>query len=292
MSNEPLNDFLWETLSGSAPGDDIKPMLARVRHELRTPLNHILGYAELLEEQASDENRTEWATDLRKIQVAARRLLHLLTVLLSENNSGQTYRMPGTEQDGTGRAVLLSVLMDNDSVVSPVLRPTNAPADALRQQAKNALPILVVDDEPGNRDVLARMLAAFGFTVEQAPNGAAALEKMQADVYDAVFLDVLMPVMDGYATLQAIHADEVLQFTPVIMVSALDELETVAQCLAAGAEDFMPKPFNQTILQARLAATLDRKRLRDQEHDLLAELAEAQNLMREWNQKQNANAAS
>lgn len=228
MSDEPINDFLMRTLGGSATGAGIKPMLAWVRHELRTPLNHILGYAELLEEQAEDENKPEWAKDLRKIQVAGRRLIHLVTVLLSEGDLGQTYRMPGTERDGAGKALLLSILTGSSSVLTPIMRPNTATADALREQAKNALPLLVVDDEPGNRDVLVRMLSAFGFAVEEAADGAMALQKMRAEVYDAVFLDVLMPVMDGFATLQAIYSDKVLQFTPVIMVSALDELETVA----------------------------------------------------------------
>jgi class 3 adenylate cyclase/CheY-like chemotaxis protein len=134
--------------------------------------------------------------------------------------------------------------------------------------------ILVVDDNPENRDMLARRLARQGHQVRTAPGGREALEALRAEPVDLLPLDVMMPGLDGYAVLQALKADERLHDIPVLMISALDELASVVRCIELGADDYLPKPFDPVLLQARIGACLEKKRLRDREVRHLAELAE------------------
>jgi adenylate cyclase len=126
---------------------------------------------------------------------------------------------------------------------------------------------LIVDDSRVNRLVLARQLAGLGVEVLEAENGAEALDLLRAHVagIDVVLLDVMMPELDGYATLEAMKADEALRHIPVIMVSGVEELESVVRCIELGATDYLTKPINVPILAARLNASLSAKRLRDLE---------------------------
>lgn len=135
--------------------------------------------------------------------------------------------------------------------------------------------LLVVDDNVVNRKVLARALEVQGHTVATASNGQQALARLreQADPpFDLVLLDVIMPELDGYHTLAQIKADDELRHLPVIMVSALDELDSVIRCVELGAEDYLSKPFDQTLLRARIGACLEKKRLHDQEREYLRQV--------------------
>lgn len=125
--------------------------------------------------------------------------------------------------------------------------------------------ILVVDDNEMNRDVLSRRLEKQGHAVRQAENGKIALEMLGAGSFDLVLLDVMMPVMDGKEVLAKLKADPALSHIPVVMISASEELETVVRCIELGADDYLPKPFNPTVLKARVGACLEKKRLRDAE---------------------------
>jgi CheY-like chemotaxis protein len=133
--------------------------------------------------------------------------------------------------------------------------------------------ILVVDDNEMNRDVLSRRLERQGHSVVTAEDGAKALEVLREKEIDAVLLDIMMPNMDGYQVLEAMKADPQLRHVPVIMITAVDAVESVVRCIQMGAEDYLPKPFNKDILKARLTSCLERKRLRDQEAALLRQLA-------------------
>ena len=135
---------------------------------------------------------------------------------------------------------------------------------------------LVVDDSAVNRMLLSRHLAGMGITSREAPDGRSALAELGSSSADVavVLLDVEMPEMDGYETLAAIKSDEALRQIPVIMISGVDELESVARCIELGAADFLPKPFDPVILGARVRASLADKRLRDLEIAHAAEQAE------------------
>ncbi len=124
--------------------------------------------------------------------------------------------------------------------------------------------ILVVDDLEVNRDLLARRVGRLGHEAGFAENGRAALTQLSASRWDLVLLDITMPEMDGYETLRLIKDDPTLVDIPVIMVSAIDEIDSVVRCIELGADDYLSKPFNPVILQARIESSLSKKRLADQ----------------------------
>jgi len=131
--------------------------------------------------------------------------------------------------------------------------------------AESPARILVVDDNEMNRDMLARRLLRQGYVVDVAENGRRALERGRAASYDLMLLDVMMPELDGRQVLEEWMRDTELRKTPVVMISASDETETVARCIELGADDYLPKPFNPVVLRARVGASLEKKRLRDRE---------------------------
>jgi sigma-B regulation protein RsbU (phosphoserine phosphatase) len=116
-----------------------------------------------------------------------------------------------------------------------------------------------------NRDLLSRRLQQQGHTVSRAENGRRALEMIAAEDFDVVLLDIMMPELDGYAVLERMRGEGILDRLPVIMISAVTELESVVRCIELGATDYLPKPFNTVLLRARVGATLEKKRLRDRE---------------------------
>lgn len=132
--------------------------------------------------------------------------------------------------------------------------------------------ILIVDDNLINRKLLSRALAELGHTSDTAPNGREALDKLAVETFDVVLLDILMDEMDGYETLERIKQDEQLRHLPVIVISALEEMDNVIKGITLGAEDYLIKPFNPVVLRARLTNSLEKKRLRDAEQLLLQSL--------------------
>jgi sigma-B regulation protein RsbU (phosphoserine phosphatase) len=137
--------------------------------------------------------------------------------------------------------------------------------------------VLVVDDTPVNRDTLSRHVQREGYLVDSAEHGREALEKLRAEPFDLVLLDVHMPEMDGLRVLETLRNDAELAHIPVIMVSAVDDLDLIVHCLELGADDYLPNVFRPAILRARMSAALDRKRLRDAE-SLTRELAVARRI--------------
>ena len=134
--------------------------------------------------------------------------------------------------------------------------------------------VLVVDDDPTNRLLLQRRLEQQGLAVEVAADGLVALERLGApgcDV-DVVLLDILMPRLDGYGVLARMRADPRLRHVPVVVISALDDLDGVVRCIELGADDFLPKPFDPVLLRARIGAGLSRKRLHDLEREYLEQV--------------------
>jgi serine phosphatase RsbU (regulator of sigma subunit) len=125
--------------------------------------------------------------------------------------------------------------------------------------------ILVVDDTEANRDVLTRRLQKHGHQVQVAASGPAALALLAQEPFDLVLLDIMMPDMSGYEVLEQLKADESLRHVPVIMITSITDMDSVIRCIEMGAEDHLPKPFNATLLKARIDASLAKKRLRDRE---------------------------
>jgi adenylate cyclase len=131
---------------------------------------------------------------------------------------------------------------------------------------------LVVDDSAVNRKLVVQLLSGLGLAAIEADNGVAALEIVRGErgaSVDLVLLDVVMPELDGYETLAAIKADEARRHLPVIMISGVDELDSVVRCIEMGATDYLPKPINAAILRARVNASLADKRVHDLEKEYL-----------------------
>jgi class 3 adenylate cyclase len=132
--------------------------------------------------------------------------------------------------------------------------------------------VLVVDDDEGNRALLARRLQREGLQATVAASGEEALRLLTGGAFDLVLLDMVMPGLDGGQVLARLKADPTTAAVPVIMISSLDQDESVARCIEAGAEDYIAKPFNLVFLRARIAACLEKKRLREQEAQFLAQI--------------------
>ncbi len=125
--------------------------------------------------------------------------------------------------------------------------------------------ILVVDDTEMNRVLLSRRLVRQGYRVAVAEHGRQALEMIEGEPFDLVLLDIMMPEMNGFEVLERLKADERLRHLPVIVISAVTDMESIVRCIEMGAEDHLPKPFDPVLLKARISASLERKRLRDRE---------------------------
>src|SRR2546430_6516409 len=149
---------------------------------------------------------------------------------------------------------------------------TQMPGEATTTKQSPSTPassLLVGDDNSMTRIMPSLYIPKLGYQATLVENGRQALDKLQGEPFDLVLLDVEMPEMDGYQVLERLKADSRLRDIPVIMISAVEELESVVRCIELGAQDYLPKPFNPVLLRARLGASLESKRLRDQEVDYL-----------------------
>ena len=277
---------------------------AQLRHELRTPLNHIIGYTELLLEETAEAGAPRLAEGLATLRADARQLLTLLNEVLARGQSGADLHaacealrppldrvrmtatalqqlasdagvkvaIPDLERIG-GAIEHLDQLLRHGGVAPIANRETPAGGGGADSGERRAV-ILVVDDNPDNREMLARRLRRQQYDVATADGGRAALELLASTPVDLVLLDVMMPDLDGYAVLQRLKADAGLRDIPVLMISALDDMDSVVRCIQLGADDYLSKPFDPILLQARIGACLDKKRLHDQEMRHQRELAE------------------
>jgi adenylate cyclase len=136
--------------------------------------------------------------------------------------------------------------------------------------------LLVVDDNKVNRLLLGRGLEQQGHRVAFAENGRQALEMFHQDEFDLMLLDIQMPEMNGYQVLEKVASDLNLRDIPVIVTSAMEELDSIVRCIEMGAEDYLIKPVNPVLLRARIGACLEKKRLRDQQRELIRRFATAE----------------
>ncbi|MGH9181678.1 MAG: response regulator, partial [Acidimicrobiales bacterium] len=281
-----------------------------LRHTLRNAVNHIVGYADLLAEEAADVDpagplagalaevagaaqdvlaetaRLEGSggparggpdAAMADLEPALARVAALASAMTGRAGlDGDTARALGHIVDAAGRA---RSLVAGAGVEEPpttdgrgarIDLATAAPPRTTPVRPGGGSVVLVVDDDEANRDVLARRLARLGYQVRQAPDGRAALASMRRDPVDLVLLDIDMPELDGYGVLEARQADAALREVPAIIISASADIHSVVRCIGMGAEDHLQKPFDPVLLEARLGACLEKKRLRDQERQLLA----------------------
>lgn len=287
------------TLSGSTLTVEAQ---AQLRHDLRTPLNHIIGYTEMLLEDAVGDALAERRERLEQALGAARQALELINGALGSARRivpadvAHLYDALREPRQTIVRAIdaLVVPKADGDAFTAdlkkilsaaerlapepaapppaPAAPAASAPAAPPAPAAPSQARILIVDDGAENREVLRRRLEREGHAVEAAENGRRALELVALRSFDLVLLDVLMPELDGYAVLDALKGSPATRDIPVIMISALDELEGIVRCIERGAEDYLHKPFDPVLLRARINASLEKKRLRDQEVEYLREV--------------------
>lgn len=242
---------------------DINSFGATIRLELLTPLSTVIGYCEMLLEEAS----AEIVPDLDRIHAAAQRLLSMVNDIV--NLSRQQLQVIDTRGTGT------SDLLENSMSPTLVKQATNT-LRALGVEQLNTQPpqgghVLVVDDNETNRDLLSRQLERQGYSVAIAANGNQALQMLQTTSFDLILLDLIMPEMNGFEMLGKLKTHDEFYHIPVIMISSLDEIDSVVRCIEMGAEDYLSKPFKPVLLRAKITACLEKKRLRDQQVLYLAQ---------------------
>lgn len=218
--------------------------------ELRRLLTSIVEDSKGLQQEMPPEARA----DLVKIQSAAEQMLMLIDLSTSEGID-----------EGLPPPVSYSPVLTSPASL--------ASRESLKPEQKGQGRVLVVDDHPTNRDLLARRLKLHGLSVMLAEDGRQALAKLENIDFDLVLLDVMMPEMDGFELLNIIKTRTEFRDIPVIMISALDQLDSVVRCIELGAEDYLTKPFNPIFLKARVGACLEKKYLRDQELEYLKQVA-------------------
>jgi adenylate cyclase len=327
----PADDELAASLGAVTqlhPENAGKPSLAKIRHGLRTPINHIIGYTEILQEEAVDKLPAGFVTDLEKIHSGGNMLLALVNLLFSEDGFGAAFpaihtlwhkiRTPvntiigygellAEQCDDAGQPEIKSDLAkiisaaqtwmtmmeehlgEQQTLLSamPIRGPSASETSSTLQQYRASLlrederplatgyeHLLLADDDEANRDLLRRRLEKLGYRITECADGREALRLAREAAPDLVLLDMLMPYLDGHEVLARIKSDEALHHLPVIMISALDQIESAANCIELGAEDYLPKPFNPTLLHARVGAALEKKRLRETEQIYLRRIEE------------------
>jgi two-component system NtrC family sensor kinase len=274
---------------------------AALRHSLRTPLNHIIGYCEMLLEDVESAP----ATPLRTLIFNARELVKFLQngfqpaheqVTSEELSALRLSLLPYVNRMNAGVGELSQAaspeLQDDlakirfavdrlfDFVVNQPDAVPALSASMPRPAANASVPVdqgtsgrlLIMDDNADNRDILRRHLERQGYGVTTADNGQLGLDLLLTGEFELVLLDVLMPVMDGFEVLKQMKSTPALRETPVVMISALDESNSVVRCIQMGAEDYLMKPFDPVLLSARIGASLEKKRLRDEERRRAEEL--------------------
>ncbi|HEX8372913.1 MAG TPA: response regulator, partial [Chthoniobacterales bacterium] len=285
-------------------------------HDLRTPLNQIIGFSEMLQDIAQEDGRLDLQDGLSTVCSAGIELASLLsdTRLISLEKTYDDRYWPLID---AARAPLSRILGFADLLLAePAGSPLVAYADdihKIREAATNFLDkarsseivirieaardwqhantpaqtlgnkaighVLIVDDENLNREILSRRLLREGYSSVGVSSGQEALEAVQKETFDIILLDIIMPGLGGIEVLQILKTDESLRHLPVLMLSALTDIDRVARCVELGADDYLSKPINAVLLRARLSASLEKKRLRDQEQASLRALDSEKELL-------------
>jgi len=227
---------------------------AKLRHDLRTPLNAIIGYSEMIAEELEGLPHAALREDVNIVLTEAAELLELIDTIVEFSRAGKSEDTAKT----THQAHL---------VATGLLRAVEFPR-ALSEVADPGR-ILVIDDVASNRDLLRRRLEREGHELAMAESGAQGLQCLAEGDFDLVLLDILMPDMNGIEVLMRMKSDARLRRIPVIMISGLKEMDAVVRCIEAGADDYLSKPLNSVLLNARINSSLEKKRWIDREQRYL-----------------------
>ncbi|HSM82588.1 MAG TPA: response regulator [Nodosilinea sp.] len=242
---------------GQAPRD-LNAFGATIRLEMLTPLSTVIGYCEMLLEEAP----AEVIPDLDRIYKAAQRLLGMVNDIV--NLSRQQLQTIDAKSTDT-----VDLLFDSAAAASLVKQAEHTiraldhnPTGEASLQGSH---ILIIDDNETNRDLLSRQLEHQGYTMAAAASGSEGLHLLHHKPFDLILLDLVMPEMNGFEVLSQLKRSQASYAIPVIMISSLDEIDSVVRCIEMGAEDYLTKPFKPVLLRAKITACLEKKRLRDQQ---------------------------
>ena len=247
----------------------------KLKSELTQPTQVVIERCE----QLSETIESDLVADLNKIQAAANRLLVEIDGIA--NLSLSELAISGISLSEAAKPIAPTKDSSDATPVNNIVNIVAVPTVSVDPDKDN---ILVVDDNETNRDLLSRQVKAQGYQAVTAANGQQAMEMIKTGVYDLILLDIMMPEIDGYQVLQWIR-DSSWRHIPVIVISALDEIDSVVKCIEMGAEDYLSKPFNPTLLKARLSACLEQKQFRDLESQYLDKLAQANEQITNLNQR-------
>lgn len=228
---------------------------AELRHTLRTPLNHIIGYSELLLEEARERGLEDMLADLQNIQTAGKELLTLFNQLFD----------PAAVDTGIAELALETPVESASKEMDDDVPGAERGGEAKTRGGR----VLVVDDNENNREIVSRLLEREGYEVSTAENGALALERIKSQPPDLVLLDVMMPVMDGIEACKRMKDDPDSRLIPVVIMTALGQVDDRVRAIQAGADDFLTKPVNRGELLARIQTSLRLKQTVDTKLDRL-----------------------
>lgn len=227
--------------------------LVKLKESTNLLITIIIDNCQVLKQELINLHNEDYMTDIDRIYKSS---IHLKALFIDIE---QLSFLPLTETEN------LSHIPINNFI------KVRHPKSTLEKKEQITGHILVVDDNKNNRDLLSSQLRKYNHTISTAINGREALEMIKKNEYDLILLDLLMPEIDGYQVLKNIK-ENAKKYLPVIMISALDEIENIIRCIEIGAEDYLPKPFNKTLLKARVDTSLERKILRDREVEYLKKL--------------------
>jgi adenylate cyclase len=238
---------------------------ARLRHDLRTPLHQVIGYAELLEDEARDAGNEAYLADLGRIKEAARRALELADAAVPAADPPEAEEPPLFLHPPAPPAETAATEAPPDAT-PPGLRLPSPPIE------RSSVRLLVVDDNELNRDMLSRRLGMRGFQVEASPDGTDALKRLEEGRFDLVLLDIMMPEVTGLDVLRSVRQRWPESDLPVIMATARDATEDVVEALGLGANDYVTKPLNFPVVLARVEAQLTLKQQKEEIRRLAEDL--------------------
>ena len=271
----------------------------RLLHDLRTPINAILGYSGLLLDDAPDD--TDLCDRVLPVRAAGDELNALVGLLPAAGVVEPAWlallqpplarlraavaalkglaAAPAEDVERIETACgrldgMLACLAANENPVEPMAGAVPQVREMPVQAAPSGSLILVVDDNDLNRNLLGRRLQQLGHQVDEAGDGDTGLRMLHRRAYDLLLLDIVMPGLDGYEVLARLRADAELSRVPVLVISALTEMDSVARCIELGAVDFLPKNVDTVVLRARVNRSLEQKRARDREMSYLRDVAQ------------------
>jgi len=262
LTTDRLSNLIRQSLSlhnSIQSTADTHTINAKIRHDLSTPLIAISGYSEIIMEDLELEADKQGYEALEHVLLLSQKLLNLIKEL---NYSDEITRLPSLKTSFSNVPEIKHESTSHHSLMSEVISSMGE-----TENKQGSARLLVVDDKASNRDFLSRRLRKQGFSVNVAEHGQQALDMLCEQHYDLILLDIIMPELNGYQTLEALKSDGKLKDIPVIMISALDEIDSVVKCIEMGAEDYLQKPFNQIILTTKITATLERNWLRAREQE-------------------------